>query len=579
MFDYLAITKQRICDVILKVFPDFERQINQNIQNITIEFPEHSHYGDLSTNCAMVLAKTLKAAPIQIANKILPFLQNEFIGQFVKIECTNNGFINFFIEDLYWWDLIGQIRGSENYGSNNYGKNQKINLEFCSANPTGPIHLGHIRGAIWGSTIANILKYCGFVVDKEYYVNDGGGQIETLLQSTLIRYRQLFGYQEEISQGLYPGEYLIGVAQQLRDQFGESLLNNSESENIVLITEVVLQAILTLIKNDLKMLGVEYDVFTRESQIMSSDWPDKMLAKLSEQKLLYSGILEKPKGENDPEWEPREQMLFKSICFGDDMDRAMQRSNGEWTYFAKDCAYHFYKISRNYDWLILEVGIDHVGYKKRLSAAVEALSLPCKQKFSFEFHNMVYLKKNSQQLKISKRSGNLIGAKEIIDEIGLGVLRFYLLSKKHDIELDFDLDQAKEASKNNPYFYVQYACARAHSILRNCPENILSYSDFKYENIEFSQLEKDLLKHLLSWPKTVLHAAVKLEPHKINFYLQELASYFHNWWNCGNLDQSSRIIYEDDCNLSYMRIQLLKMVILVIKNGLLILEIEPLEQM
>jgi arginyl-tRNA synthetase len=574
--NYLQEKSNQIKKIVYDLF-----QID-DIQENLVEFPEKEEFGDLTTNIAMLLSKRLKQSPRSIAEQIILKIKEKIL-EIEKIEIVGSGFINCFINKKQWLNIIKEILNQEkNYGKNNIGQNKKVNNEFCSANPTGPLHLGHVRGAIYGDVMARILKFSHYQVDNEYYINDLGGQIETLIQTVFLRYKELFGEKIILSEGLYPGEYLINVAKNLQKQFGNSLLSKSFGEIKNLLHKPVIDQMINIIKSDLEKLNIHFDIWTYESEITNSSLMNESLNILKAKNLIYRGILEKPKGEKDEDWESREQELFKSTEFGDDVDRAMKRSDGQWAYFAKDVAYHYDKIKRNYDWLILEVGIDHNGYKKRMIAAVNALS-DSKQKFSFEYHNMVYLLSNGEQQKMSKRSGKLIGIDDILKEMNSGVLRFYMMSKRHDVELEFDIKKINEASKNNPYFYIQYGHARASSILRKAEqiEHNLSLQENEFNGIieKMNINEIKLIKKLIMWPECIRIACEKLEPHRINFYLQDLASDFHNLWNLGNNDPALLFINKSDHLATKYRINIVKATKQTIANGLKLMGIEPLELM
>ena len=574
MFNYLNQIKIQIVQITIKTFENLNA--DEVSKNIRVEFPENLEFGDLTTNVALILARSLKKSPAQVAT----ILMDLFVKEIECLQSANviSGFINFKLNENAWLDLVQSILDSGMlYGSapKKHEKNY-VNLEFCSANPTGPIHLGHIRGAVMGEAIANLLKFAGYKVDKEYYINDSGGQIETLLRSTFLRYKELFGEKIDLSSGLYPGAYLINIACELRDKFGDSLLNMTEKQVIEITYEQVFESIMNIIQSDLLLLDIKFDLYTRESHIVYL--LDDVLKELEKKNLLYMGLLEKPKGSSSDDWEEREQLLFRSTCFGDDVDRAMKRSSGEWTYFAKDCAYHLHKIKRQYDRLILQVGIDHIGYQKRMRSCVEALS-DCATKFDFTYHNMVYLTNDGKQLKMSKRSGNLIGAQEMIDAVGVGVLKFFLLSKRHDMELDFDIAKAKESTKDNPYFYIQYAYVRCNSIKNNSAEVKMNIDEGQKINYTINQHEKKLLQHLLFWPVCIQIAVSELEPHRVNFYLQELAGFFHSWWNLGNGDLSARIICMDNLHATKFRLKIVESIMNIINIGMRLIAVEVLEKM
>jgi arginyl-tRNA synthetase len=637
-FNLLEQSKIAFISNLKLLFPE----ISDNLfQNISVEFPENPDHGDLTTNSAMVLAKTLKKSPRLVADEIKNYFIEEnqastkILENLDSIEIAGHGFINLRFKTKFWLEtLISILDDNEEYGAmswqncennkqieeNEPSKSEitsqnskyKINLEFCSANPTGPLHLGHIRGAIWGDSVAKILRFAsGAGVDTEYYINDLGGQIEKLIETTYFRYKELFGEKFQLRDGYYPGTYLIETAKTLKEKFGDSLLSKSFDEVSSLIHRPVVDHMISIIKSDLAKLDIEIQNWIYESEVADEAALEEAFSILESQGLIYEGNLEKPKGyKNEDEFESDSDqstnLIFKSSQFGDDTDRALRRSDGAWAYFAKDIAYHLNKIKRGYDWLILEVGIDHNGYKKRMEAAVNALSSG-KQKFSFEFHNMVYIFEDGVQQKMSKRSGRTINTEEMINLVGIDVLKFYIFSKKHDVELDFDIKTAQESSKQNPYFYIQYAHARSCSILRNAENIYKSYLETKsdgeqeklalnfkdLDNLELlinnvdlvSNQEKNLIKQLAFWPLCLEIAAKNLEPHRINFYLQDLANEFHSLWNLGMNNPELRFLNNksDETMESLLktryRLSLVQATKNVISIGLKLLGVQPLDTM
>ena len=552
-----------------------------------VSFPENEKFGDISSNLCQSLSKKLQKKPTDIADILIKTMKPN--GDIDKTE-NLNGFVNFTMSKKFWLENLNEIiSAADEYGRCDIGilkdsdgnaiRPEKVNLEFCSANPTGPLHLGHVRGAIWGNTLANILKFCGYDVTREYYINDLGGQIEKLVQTAVARYEEVLGYEFDEKNLYYPGEYLKKIGENLKQEFGTSLLDMSKDEALKIARKPVLNDIMKIIKNDLNKLGVDFDKWVYESDIVNSKLIQESFDILKDKDLIYEGILEKPK-DRDEEWESKPQMIFASSKLGDTHDRPLRRSDGQWAYFAKDVAYHLDKINRVFDWLILEVGIDHNGYKKRMEAAINSLS-DGKQKFSFEFHNMVYLLDDGVQQKMSKRSGNSVGVDEIGDLIGVDVLKFYILSKKHDMTLDFDIKTAREASKNNTYFYVQYAHARCCSIIEAAKKNfeisLLEERDFK--DITVTNEEKRLLKKLAIFPNCVESSCKMLEPHKINFYLEELANIFHGIWNLGNCDKSLRFLNDENILMTKYRVLLVFATKQVMFNGLKLIGVSPLEEM
>jgi arginyl-tRNA synthetase len=533
----------------------------------TVETPKFKEQGDVSLNIAMVLAGHFKKKPLDLAGEIAEKISSlDFIA---KIETAGAGFINIFLTKDF---LLKAFKTSlqENYGLFNFGKGEKVNVEYCSANPTGPIHIGHTRGTIYGDVLAELLSKNGYDVAREYYINDAGGQVETLLKSVAIRIRQLQGEALEVPEGCYPGEYLIPVAKKVLDVFGVSY-----SEKIEAVKAFVLNEILTSIKADLKKLKVNHDVFTSEADMIKTGNVEKAISVLKEKGLLYKGILPKPKGKLTDEWEEREQLLFKSTQFGDSEDRALQKSDGSFTYFTSDIGYHKNKIDRGFCNIILSLGADHAGYITRITSATKALA-PKNQDVKIEVKacQIVKFLENGEPVKMSKRKGTFTTLADVLEEVDVDILRFILLTKKNDSQIDFDLTKVKEQSKENPIFYIQYAYSRCSSILRSC--NLL------IENVDLTLLnakeEITLINKILEYPKVIDIAVKKLEPHLIANYVLELASEFHSLWNAGNEDHSLRFISENQ-ELTKARMKLVKSVLNVLKSAFSIFKITPLEKM
>ncbi len=541
------------------------------LQAITVELPREVSHGDAATNAAMVLAKPLGKNPREVAEKLiaalqaLPFLQ--------KAEIAGPGFINFRFEPAFWQRVIPAINDLHlRYGASEMGQGQKVNVEYVSANPTGPMHIGHARGAVVGDAIARLLDFAGFEVTKEYYINDAGAQVDTLARSAHLRYREALGENiGEMPQGMYPGEYLKDVGRALATIFDKELLNKPESEWLETVKEFTLAAMMKQIREDLKALGVTHDVFTSEKSL--ADAVPKAVAELEKRGLIYRGILEPPKGKTPEDWEPREQTLFKSTEFGDDVDRPVFRSDGSVTYFASDIAYMQHKLDRGFDRLVMELGADHGGYVKRMKAICAAFSNR-KVPLDIVLHQMVNILDGGQPLKMSKRAGRVVSARDLAEEVGKDVLRFIMLTRKSDAVLDFDLQKVLEQSKDNPVFYVQYAHARCHSVLRKSPEN-LPQADISLLSHE---AEIALLKKMASWPVVVEQAASTYEPHRIAYYLEDLAGAFHGFWNLGNENESLRFIVADE-RLTATRLMLVKAIAAVIASGLQVLGVEPVEEM
>ena len=550
---------------------------NEILTKLTLEPPKSLDHGDMSTNLAMILSKYLSLKPIQIANM--------FIGHIAKlpgvdeVNVAGPGFINIKLTEKTWNSCLKSILSNEKkWDATDLGNGKKINIEYISANPTGPLHAGHTRGAVFGDALASLLKEVGYEVTKEYYINDAGSQIDKLVNSALLRYEECLGKKiKEIPEGLYPGEYLKEVGQKLVEQFGSDLKSNEPSKVSELVRQVSLDVIMKIIRNDLLRLGIEMDVYTSEKEIISGSLLEKTLSILEDKDLIYKGILDPPKGTKPKNWEEREQLLFKSSNFGDDTDRALKKSDGSWTYFATDMAYHLDKINRTNGNLINVLGADHIGYISRINAAVQALS-DGSISIDTKVCSLVNLLEDGKPVKMSKRSGNFVTLSDIIDAVGKDVIRFIMLTRRNDQSLDFDFKKVTEKSKDNPVFYVQYAHARCNSIFKSA--NVLE-KDLLADN--FSNLttkeEIELIKFISLWPRSLELAAKNHEPHRLCYYLIELSSLFHSLWNKGKDDQSFKFIIDNNKKLTNSRLCLVKAVAMTIRKGLKILSIEPVLEM
>lgn len=544
--------------------------INTSVTEFVVEPPNNKTYGDVYTNVAMVLAKYEKKNPIKIAE----ILAKEFalFDIVSKVNVASPGFINIHLKNEIWYGILEHINECKaDFGNLNIGDNQPINIEFVSANPTGPLHIGHARGCVFGDVLANLLKKVGYEVTREYYVNDAGAQIDTLVRSVFLRYKEALGEKISIDEGLYPGEYLKLVGDKLVEKYGKELLNK---QNFQIIRDFTMNYILQIIKEDLSLLKVNHNVFTSEDEIQKSGKIEQSIKILSDKGLIYEGYLNKPKGKESENWITRKQMLFRSTQFGDDIDRALKKEDGTWTYFASDIAYHYDKISRGFNYMVVELGSDHGGYVKRLKAIVCALS-DGKAKIEVKLHNIVNFLENGKSVKMSKRSGNFLTAKDVVEEVGSDITRFIMLTRKNDMVIDFDFAKVKEQSKDNPVFYVQYAHARAHSLMRNAPTVL--------PKVDLSLLKCDeeifLIKTLAKWPEVVEISARLCEPHRITFYLLEIAEAFHALWGYGKNNLNMRFIIENDLHLTAARIFLVQAVANVIASGFAVLNITPLKEM
>lgn len=553
------------------------------IDNVAVEPPREVTHGDLSTNAAMVLSKANDMKPRDLAELIISLIKD--FEEIESVEIAGPGFINMRLKKEVWQNIILEIlKDGVGYGNSTLGKGQGYNIEYVSANPTGPMHIGHARGAVYGDALALLLVKAGYNVTKEYYINDAGGQIDVLARSSYLRYREALGETIEIPEGLYPGEYLKIVGESLAQKYGKDLLAKKEREWLPIVRTFAVDSMLALIKNDLADLGIHHDIFTSEKKLKDDGRIEDALELMEKKGLLYQGVLEAPKGKTPEDWEPREQTLFKATDFGDDVDRALKKSDGSYTYFAADIAYHLDKIERGANKMAIVLGADHGGYVKRLQAAVKALS-DGKATIDVKISQLVNFMEDGIPMKMSKRAGTFTTVRDVINEVGKDVIRFIMLTRKNDMVLDFDLKLAKEQSKDNPVFYVQYAHARAQSVLRNAHSDA-SEAYALYKNITpevlrmiTSEDELHLIKIMASWPRVVEAAAVACEPHRIAFYLQELSACFHSLWNKGKDNAIMRFIIKDKPELTAARLAMLDAMAKIIASGLFVFNVEPLKEM
>lgn len=554
----------------------------QWLEAVTVELPKDTGHGELSTNAAMILAKPLRLNPREIgealatALKKLPFV--------VSSTVAGPGFVNLTLQPDYWHShLLHILQSGIGYGDSDLGQSIALNIEYVSANPTGPLHIGHARGAVAGDALALLLKKAGYAVTREYYINDAGAQTDTLARSVFLRYREALGEKiDVIPAGLYPGDYLIPVAQSLVTTYSDTLLARPESEWLPLIRAVAVERMMGLIKDDLSELGIQHDVFASERQLHEEKRIEQVLSELKAQDLLYRGVLEPPKGKTPDDWEPREQLLFRSTEFGDDCDRPLAKSDGSYTYFAGDVAYARDKLGRGFQKLVMVLGADHGGYISRMKALIKVLS---KDKASLEvvLCQLVKLYEAGQPFKMSKRAGTFITVRDVLDVVGRDVLRFVMLTRKPEQPLDFDLVKVQEQSKDNPVFYVQYAHARCKSLLRQ-PQATDAAVLARHPNITMlarlkHPAELAMIRKLCYWPRLVESAALAYEPHRVAYYLHEVASELHGLWTLGNDDSSLRFVQEHDIELSAARLALARAVATVIASGLAVLGVKPVEEM
>jgi arginyl-tRNA synthetase len=548
---------------------------------VAVEPPRDAGHGDMATNAAMVLAKPAGMPPRAIAEVLARRLAAD--PRIAKAEVAGPGFLNLRLTPATWQGIIhAALTQGVAFGRSDAGQGRRVMVEFVSANPTGPMHVGHTRGAVFGDALAALLAFAGHQVTREYYINDAGAQVDVLARSAYERYREANGLSPEIAEGLYPGDYLIPVGQALKTKYGDTLLNRPESDWLADIRAFAIDAMMAMIRDDLALLNVHMDVFTSEKAIATSGQVEKAIETLRGMGLIYEGTLEPPKGELPDDWEPRQQTLFRSTAHGDDVDRPVQKSDGSWTYFAPDIAYHWNKVQRGFDLLIDVLGADHGGYVKRLKAVVAALSggrVPLEVKLI----QLVKLFKNGEPFKMSKRAGTFVTLRDVVEQAGADVTRFVMLTRKNDAALDFDFAKVLEQSKENPVFYVQYAHARVCSVIRKAGEAGIPADDAALAAADLTHLNHEaelaLARKIAEWPRTVEIAAKGGEPHRIAFYLYELASDLHGLWNRGNEDTSLRFLHEGDIPLSQSKIALARATAVVISTGLGILGVTPVQEM
>jgi arginyl-tRNA synthetase len=552
---------------------------------IAVEPPREAGHGDVSTNIALVLAKSAGMPPRALADVLMPRIRR--YDEVVSAEVAGPGFINLKLKDEFWHERLREVlRAGTAYGDSDFGAGRRVNVEFVSANPTGPMHVGHGRGAVVGDALASLLQKVGFEVSREYYVNDAGAQVDVLARSAFLRYREALGEKTgPIPDGLYPGEYLIEVGQFLKTMFEAQFLNTPEADWLPAFREHVIARMLGEIRADLALLGIEHEIFISERRdIVEKGKIEAALATLEERGLVYVGILPAPKGKLPDDWEPREQTLFRSTQFGDDVDRPLKKSDGSWTYFAADIAYHLDKFRRGFPEMIDVWGADHGGYVKRMQAAVTALT-GGKGKLDVKLCQLVSLFDKGQPVKMSKRAGTFVTLREVVEEVGKDVFRFVMLTRRNDQALDFDFAKVVEQSRDNPVFYVQYAHARARSVMRLAASSLsgLALDDESLARAPLHLLadsaELALIRHLAGWPRLVESAAEAHEPHRLAFYLQELASIFHALWNKGKDDTSLRFVVSDSPELTLARLALVQGVAFVVASGLTVFGVAPAEEM
>tara|TARA_R110002033_G_scaffold46627_2_gene91404 strand:- start:739 stop:2481 length:1743 start_codon:yes stop_codon:yes gene_type:complete len=547
---------------------------------ITVEPPRDASHGDMATNAAMVLAKPAGMKPRDIAEKLAGKLAQD--PRITAADVAGPGFLNLRLDAGVWQRVVGAVlaQGTD-FGRGDLGQGKRVNVEYVSANPTGPLHVGHTRGAVFGDALASLLDFAGFDVTREYYINDGGAQVDVLARSVYLRYLEAYGQEVAFPDGTYPGDYLIDVGVALKDKVGDAYLDQDEAVWLEDIRNFATDEMMKLIRDDLASLGVKMDVFYSEKSLYGTGRIEAAIKDLKSKGLIYEGVLEPPKGKKPEDWEPREQTLFRSTAHGDDVDRPVMKSDGGWTYFAPDIAYHFDKVQRGFDMLIDVFGADHGGYVKRMKAAVSALS-GGRVPLDIKLTQLVKLFKDGKEFKMSKRAGTFVTLRDVVDQVGADVTRFVMLTRKNDAMLDFDFAKVLEQSRENPVFYVQYAHARVNSVLRKAADMGISVDMETLKAADLDKLDHEselkLAAKLAEWPRLVETAARSNEPHRVAFYLYELAGDFHGLWNRGNDVPSVRFL-QDDPATSQSKIALAQATAIVIASGLGILGVKPAEEM
>ena len=568
----------KIVILIKKLNKEGSLELPESLNGINVDIPPLNFDCDISTNVAMVLSKANKKSPIDIANTLVGLIKDTD-EKIETISVAKPGFINIKFKAIYWNNFIKNVNEDyKNFGVNIKEEKKKYLIEFVSANPTGPLHVGHCRGAILGDVISNILIFNKHNVSKEYYVNDYGNQIINFTKSVYFRIREIL-YNEKFpieNTELYPGDYLVDIAKNITNLNNNLKFDKFEDVSKELTLLSVAES-LKLIKTNLANLGIVHDKFTSESEIVKNKEVEKVIDNLKQKNLVYEGKIKAPKADDDKNWVEREQLLFRSTNFGDDKDRALQKSDKSWTYFASDVAYHYNKLSRNYDLLINILGADHAGYIKRITSVVEALS-GAKNKLICKVSQLVKLIKDGKPFKMSKRKGDYITVEDLISEVGKDATRFIMLNRSSDVELDFDFTKVKEKSKDNPLYYVQYCYARISSVFRHVDLDINKDLTINEYNFNYSNDEIKILKKIAEWPKCIEAASLRLEPHRIPVYLYELSSEFHSYWNMGKEDSSKRFI-NDEKKIPNDKLVFLKVISNVIKSGMTIVGVNTPEKM
>ncbi len=576
--------RNKVVQAVEELVSDGEIPDGLDLARIAVEPPREAGLGDITTNAAMVLSKPAGLKPKDLAEKLAGRLNA--VESVIETEIAGPGFINIRLDPAFWQERLREILGAgPAYGDSELGKGEKVNVEYVSANPTGPLHVAHARGAVVGDALASLLEKAGYDVTREYYVNDAGAQVDALSRSAYLRYREALGETiEEIPEGLYPGDYLKSIGEALAKRDGNKWLDAKEDAWLSEVRDFAVARIMEGVKEDLSALGIEFGTFTSENSLVQKGAVDSVLKELEEKGLVYTGVLEPPKGKKPDDWEPRPQTLFKATEFGDEVDRPLKKSDGSWTYFATDMAYHLDKFQRGFKTMIDVWGADHGGYVKRMKAAVEAVT-EGQGVLDVKICQMVRLSKGGEPVRMSKRAGAFVTLSDLIGEVGRDVVRFMMLTRKNDSQMEFDLEKAMEQSRDNPVFYVHYAHARCRSVMRNAAEEFggdkitpdaLAGADL---GLLSDPSELGVIKVMAAWPRMVENAAEAHEPHRIAYYLNDLATQFHFLWNKGNDDAKLRFIVADNEPITMARLALVQGVAAVIASGLQVFGVAPVEEL
>jgi arginyl-tRNA synthetase len=576
--------KLKVSDILGSMAANGDLPQGLDLSRVKVEPPKEAAHGDMATNAAMVLSKAAGKNPRQLGEALAENMKK--MPGIREVSVAGPGFVNFRLDDSEWASTIRNILAEGiRYGDSKMGRGEKVNIEYVSANPTGPMHAGHVRGAVIGDTLASLLQKAGYDVTKEYYFNDAGTQVDVLARTTFLRYREALGEDVgAIPEGLYPGDYLKEVGAALAARDGKKWLGREEAEWLPSIRDFAVKFMMEMIRKDLDLIGIHHDVFTNERELIENGTLEKCFKVLQGMDLIYQGTLPPPRGKEMEDWEPAELTLFRSSQFGDSTDRPLKKRDGNWAYIMPDIAYHYDKIRRGFKWMINMLGKDHGGYLERMRPAVAAFG-GGEAKLDVVFCAMVKVFKNGEPVKLSKRSGNIITLREMVEEVGAGAVRFFMMSRTPDSDLEFDFAKVVEQSKDNPVFYVQYAHARCCSVLRNAKE-MFSDANLSAAALAAADVSKintadelQLVRFMAGWPRHVEAAAEAHEPHRVMFYLHDLASEFHAFWNKGRDDSTLRFLHENDRALSMARLALVEAVKTVLASGLAVMGVPPVEEM